>query len=1077
MGLAAAFRAVPDLARANSLIHDRAVAWGQSAETSSPASIIGDRFSRAQKLEGGTMPITRWASFARRANAFEYFLVALAATAGGNAVAQEQNTPSPEPQEEIVVTGSRIARDVTDASTPLAIIGADEIKLSGATSIDKVLNDQPQFVAATNGGATANTVPAGSAAGAAYVNLRGFGPARSLTLVNGRRFAIFGPEQITDLNTIPTALVERTEVVTGGSSAVYGSDAITGVVNFIMKKDFEGVQVGGQYGFDSATSTPTKSVDLTLGGNFAEGRGNAVVSVNYYKREGFTRSERGDWAELPYGEACVTEESWSDSLIGVANGSSAANCAASGGRMGFVFSGSGDIPNGRFTLTPAQMANAGIASALSGAGLTGLGANGYTFDDAGTTPRLVNRPADDFNLTQFNYLQVPQERWMLNAFTHFDFAPKATGYLEFHFSNNRVDQQLTQSNLNGTFLINTNNPYLAPQMQNLLVAMDNAETASATLVQGAITQINNPMDGFAGLALGRRLVELPFRHNIDDHNVWRVAAGFRGDLGDASDKFLRNLNYDVYYTFARSEDSSRQEGAASRSRFANGLLSVGTTAPVLNIFGQNISDAGVRAININSTNVTNAEQKVAVATLGGEAFDLPAGAVNFSVGAEWRTAKAEYIPDEYLRSGDVVGFNPGLPTSGDITAKEYFAEVRVPLLADIPAVQNLTLNGAYRSSDYDLDGVGRVATYLYGLDWRLFESLAFRGQFQRAIRAPNIGDLYGGLNLNFQTLTDPCSSRNTANQSAAVRQLCIDTGVPATSVFTAGVQPENIIPTRSGGNPDLQEESSDTTTLGVVFSPTFLPDLVVTVDYFDIKLRGAIAQLGGGAQNTLNLCYFTVQDANSDFCRAVHRNAGTGAISVPSSLDVLQANIGRLATLGVDLGARYGWDAEFGMGGASRFDINTAWTYTDKFTITPMEAVPANKNRCVGAYGSTCGEPIPQYKGVTRFTWSTGPLGVSLRHRFIDSVTSDRHVLPRTNGQTPPPLATMTNPKFDAKNYLDLSFTFDIGEKAEVYAGVNNVLDTDPPIVAGFGGYGNTFPSTYDYAGMTMFLGFTVKTF
>jgi iron complex outermembrane receptor protein len=1019
-----------------------------------------------------------FAGYTRGTRAAVFLLAGVAMGAGSSAFAQDQGASSVEEVDEVVVTGSRIARDVaTDASTPLAVISSDEIKLSGSMNVDKVLSDQPQFVQATNGGATANTVPAGSAAGAAYVNLRGFGPARSLTLVNGRRFAIFGPEQITDLNTIPTALIDRTEVVTGGSSAVYGSDAITGVVNFVMKDDFEGVQAGGNYSFDSATSTPTKNFDLTLGGNFGEGRGNAVVSLNYYKREGFTRAERGDWAELPYGEACVTADSWSDSLIGTANGSSAANCANSGGRMGFVFSGSGDIPNGRFTLTPAQLANAGISSALTTAGLAGLGANGYTFNDAGTTPRLVNRPADDFNLTQFNYLQVPQERWMLNAFTHFDFTEKATGYMEFHFSNNRVDQQLTQSNLNGTFLINTNNPYLSPQMQALLVAMDNAETGTVSLPQGGITQINNPMDGFAGLNLGRRLVELPYRHNVDDHNVWRVAGGLRGDLGSVSESFLRNLSYDVYYTFARSEDASRQEGAASRSRFANGLLSVNGAAPVLNIFGQNISAAGVTAININSTNVTNAEQKVAVATLGGEGFDLPAGPVNFSVGVEYRTAEAEYIPDEYLRSGDVVGFNPGLPTSGDVTAKDIFGEVRVPLLADVPFIQNLTLNGGYRSSDYDLDGVGRVATYLYGLDWRVNDSVAFRGQFQRAIRAPNIGDLYGGLQLNFQTLTDPCSSRNTANQTAAVRQLCIDTGVPPTSVFTAGVQPENIIPTRSGGNPDLQEESSDTTTLGIVLTPEFVPNLALTIDYFDIKLLGAIAQLGGGAQNTLNLCYLTVQDASSDFCQAVNRNPNTGAISVPYSLDVLQANIGRLATIGVDLGARYGWDSSFGVGGASRFDISTSWTYTDKFTITPMQAVPSNRNRCVGAYGSTCGEPIPQSKGVTRVSWTTGPFGVSLRHRFIDSVTTDRYVLPKSAGLTPPSLATFTNPKFDAKNYIDLSFTYGFGEKAEVVAGVNNLFETDPPIVAGFGGYGNTFPATYDYAGMTVFLGVTVKTF
>jgi len=249
----------------------------------------------------------------------------------------------------------------------------------------------------------------------------------------------------------------------------------------------------------------------------------------------------------------------------------------------------------------------------------------------------------------------------------------------------------------------------------------------------------------------------------------------------------------------------------------------------------------------------------------------------------------------------------------------------------------------------------------------------------------------------------------------------------------------------------------------------------VTVDYFDIKLEGAIAQLGGGAQNTLNLCYFTVQDAGSDFCQAVHRNPATGGITVPYSLDVLQANIGRIATIGVDLGARYGWDAGFGIGGASRFDINTQWTFTDKFTITPMQAVPSNRNRCVGAYGSTCGEPIPESKGVTRFTWTTGPLGVSLRHRFIDSVTTDRIVLPQSAGLVPPAAAALTNPKFDAMNYIDLSATYEFGDNVEIYAGANNVFDSDPPIVAGFGGYGNTFPATYDYAGVTMFMGVNVS--
>src|SRR4051812_9777806 len=489
------------------------------------------------------MPNSRWASLARRSNVARILLVAVAAASGGTAMGQEQpREPATEQQEEIVVTGSRIARDITDASTPLAIIDADQIKLSGSPNVDKVLGDAPQFVQATNGGATANQVPAGSAAGAAYANLRGFGPTRSLTLVNGRRYAIFGPEQVTDLNTIPTSLIARTEIVTGGSSAVYGSDAITGVVNFIMRDDFQGVQIGGQYGVDSATSTPNYNADLTLGGNFGDGRGNAVVSLNYYRREGFTRQDRGDWTELPYAEGCVTADSWSSTLLGTANGSSAANCAASGGRMGFVFGGSGDIPNGRFTIASPSAA---VQTALANAGLAGLGANGFTFDDAGAAPRLVNRPADDFNNTLYNYLQVPLERWMVNAFTHYDFNAKATGYVEFHFSNNTVDQQLTQSNVNTPVLLNVNNPYLGAGMQEVLRQLDLSEpaTGSTTVTAGSATYTTTRGDNLPILNAGRRFVELPFRHNVDDHNVWRTALGFKGDLGDASERFLRNLNY------------------------------------------------------------------------------------------------------------------------------------------------------------------------------------------------------------------------------------------------------------------------------------------------------------------------------------------------------------------------------------------------------------------------------------------------------------------------------------------------------------------------------------------------------
>ncbi|MBM0107163.1 TonB-dependent receptor [Steroidobacter sp. S1-65] len=1014
----------------------------------------------------------------RRVAALGCGVVFAGSTFGVQALAQETEV------EEVLVTGSRIAREGLDTSTPVNVISTEEIKLSGAPNVEKILSDAPQFVASTNGGASANTVPGGTA----DVNLRGFGPSRNLVLVNGRRFAIYGPEQVTDLNTIPTALIERTEVVTGGSSAVYGSDAITGVVNFIMRDDFEGVEATAQTSYDSPTTTPTYNIDLTIGGNFAEGRGNAVVSVNYLNRGAITRGERGEWAFDSLSDGCVTPESFSRERAGVpVSVPSGSNCRAAGGVPGLIAGGSGDIPNGRFTLSMPSTPNADLNAALAAAGLGGMTTRGFTFDDAGTMARPARTPQDDFNLGPDNYLQVPQERWMVNAFSHYDFTEKATGYLEFHFSNNRVDQQLAPTNISGPFLFDVNNPYLAPPnqdpnvlspMQEVLRQLDMLETGPTTVTTGTSSRINNPNDGFAVLNVGRRLVEVGLRENISDRNVWRMALGMRGDLGDVSDAWLRNLAYDVYYTFARTEETSRQSGNVSRSRFASALLSSGGADPLLNIFGQNISPEAVDAIAIGATNVTEAELQVAAATLSGQLFDLPAGPLAFSFGAEWRYAASEFVPDEFLRSGDVVGFNPGLPTAGDVTAREIFGELRIPLLGGLPFVDTLAANAAFRRSDYDLKGVGEVWTYLYGLDWRLNENVALRGQFQRAIRAPNVADLYGGLRQSVEPATDPCSDRQPlAGQTETVRALCIASGVPEGAVFSGGVQSNNIIPALFGGNPNVGEEESDTRTFGVVLTPQALPKLAVTLDYFNITLDGAIAQLGGGLNNTLNLCYNVIQDIDSEFCQAINRNPVSGEISIPFYAEIRQANTGGLETSGFDLQARYGFDFGWGLfGNGSSLNINTAWTRTDEFTLTPVQALPSVKNRCVGSYGTTCGEPIPEYKGVTRFTWTSGPLSLSLRHRYIDDVTVDRYLLPKRAGATPPAYGDLVNPKLDAMNYLDMSFSFDLGRAVEIFGGMNNLLDDDPPLVGSAQIRANTWPATYDYNGRTMFIGLTVRT-
>lgn len=979
----------------------------------------------------------------------------------------------------ITVTGSRIRRDGFDASTPVAVVDSEEVKLTGTTNVEKLLSSSPQFVPSTNGGASSNTVPGGTA----DVNLRGFGNTRNLVLVNGRRFAIYGPEQVTDLNTIPAALIERTEVVTGGSSAVYGSDAITGVVNFVMRKDFEGVEARGQFGIDSATGTKNYSADLTIGGNFADGRGNTVISGNYTKRGSITRRERGDWAYDALADGCIVPGTGGPDRAGTPfSGASGAACTSSGGELGFINSGSGDIPNGRFSGIPtpgSAQSNPGLNAAYTAAGIGGMGAFGFTFNNAGSTARAALDPADRFNLGPDNYLIMPQERWMFNSFSHFDFTPGVTGYLELHYSNNRVNAQLAPSNVGVNTLFNVNNPYLSPQMQEVLRQLDLRETGTTTVGAGSATYTTTPGDGLAMITAGKRYNEVGNRQADARRNVFRVAGGFRGDIGDLSENFLTNLNYDVYYSYARTEETTILRNAISRSRLQASVLRASPAAsPVCNIFGQNISAACASAIRISATNSTQAEQQVAAANVAGDLFRLPAGAVGFSMGVEWRKSEAQFNPDSFLSSGDVAGFNAGLPTQGSVSAKEIYGEVRVPVLSEASPLGALVVNGAFRYSDYDLKGVGGQWTYLGGLEWKPTPDVTLRGQYQRAIRAPNVAELFGGSQRIVGAATDPCSDRQpVAQQTTAVRNTCIANGVPAGLVFTAGVQPNNIIPGDFGGNPNVGAEKSDTWTAGVVFTPTFIPRFRASIDYFNINLDGAISQLGGGLNNTLNLCFNVIQDNASEFCQAIRRDPTTGAINDPFVAQIRNANTGALQTSGVDVAVRYTLPVQFGLfSSTSKFDFSTSWTYTHEFTITPIQAFPNIKNYCAGSFGATCGEPLPNWRGTSRVTYSSGDLTLSLRHRFIGSVTNDRYILPKRAGSaTAPALNTLVYPVLPEQHYIDLSFSYDVAKPIQIYGGVNNLLGNEPPLVGSPQIRSNTYPATYDVLRQEFFIGAIVK--
>ena len=980
--------------------------------------------------------------------------------------------------EAVTVTGSRLP-STFQAPTPVTVVDETAIRLSGQSNIEDVLNETPQFRGSQGDGKFNN----GQGTGGATLNLRGLGANRNLVLVNGRRYTIQGPDQTTDVDTIPSALIARTEVVTGGSSAVYGSDAITGVVNFIMRQDFEGVEAKSHVDFDSATKTPEWSLDLTAGANFAHDKGNIAVSMSYLNRGAISRQDRGGIYIPPFGDGCVTPSTASSRAVGTQiTGLSGAACLTGGGVPGLVFAGSGDIPNGRYI--PLSFENIGQSAALNtayaNAGLSGLASNngfGYTYNDAGTTARPAIDPTDRYNLTLPNYLQTPLERWMVNSFAHYDLFPRVTAYAEMHFSTNTVVSRLSPTNINATMLFNTNNPYLSPTMQALFQQYDAAEpVAGVTSVEGAKTYKTTANDGIAALTVGRRFTDVGNRVSNAQRDAWRFVGGFRGTLPSVSDGFLKDLSYDVYYNYAKTVLTERENGNVSRSRLQDNLLSVGGAAPVCDIFGQNISAACVSAIGISATNVTSAQAAGAQGSVTGTLFDLPAGPVSFALGGEWRSTAAQYVPDTFLSSGDVAGFNAALPTKGYESVREVFGEARVPLVKDVPLIQQLSLNGAFRNSDYNLTGVGDVWTYSLGSDWKVDENISFRGQYQRAIRAPNVGELFGGQTLNFTAFVDPCAQTANAG-NATIKALCLAQGVPAAAFATPGVQPASLVGNVSGGNPNLQAEQSETLTFGTVITPEAIPGLAVSVDWFSIDVNGAIGQLGGGLVNTSNLCFNTLQNANSIYCKAFNRDPNTGAVAPPLYVQVNNANTGALKTQGLDFEGQYTYDLGFGwLSNDSSLHLSTDWTWTTEFTLTPVKELSNIKNECVGSFGTTCGSPVTSLKGTSRLTWVDGDLSLSLRHRFIGGVTVDSYILPFRAVTATPALNTLTNPVIPDFHYFDLSGSYNINDSMRIDAGVNNIFNIGPPVLGSSANGNVTFPATYDPLGQTFFFNLTLRT-
>lgn len=922
----------------------------------------------------------------------------------------------------VTVTGSRIQRTDTVAPSPITNVTAEQLQLVNTVNTEDYINTLPQVVPAFD--SSSNNPGDGSAT----VSLRGLGTTRTLVLVDGMRFVGAGVNQVVDLNNIPAALVSNIDIVTGGASAVYGSDAVAGVVNFVLRDDFEGVELNTSY----ETSLGDLDGSITnfsaiMGGNFDNGRGNAVITMGYTNRESVLQGDRD-----------FSSETFFD--------------PGPGGTQ-FIIGGSANIPGslirgrtssnfglnaaGVNAIDPACATNACIGFRMDGGTLRGV-----RFGSA------ADPVTDLYNYAPANYLQLPQERYNIGAFATYEVSPGLEFYGRGIFANAVVDSQLAPTPAGVTIRVNLDNPNLNATLRNLMTNDANS----------------NNGDGTATVRVNRRFEALGPRNSLRDTNSFQLVLGARGDLSS-------NWSYDLFGNYSRSSVNQIQTGNLSVSALQAAVLCDGgptalasnCTAPHVNLFGGAgaISQAGADFISRTGAIFDTIETFQTVGTVSGrlDALTLPtaqtAPAVVF--GVEYREAVANSQPDSVL-GPDVRGFNSSLPVGGVVDVYEFFAEAEVPLIEGRPGMESLALNLAFRSSEYNT--VGNTETFAVGLGWQIDDQFRVRGNFNRAVRAPNVGDLFQPLVNGFPGAADPCSSGpNGSFGAATIAATCTAAGVPVVGAnFQGNAQMEALF----GGNPNLGAETADTYTVGVVATPNMIEGLTIQLDYYNISIEDAITTVP--LQTLLNECHIS-NIAASCALLAGARNPATGEMGANGFLPRLTAiNAATLDAEGIDLRVDYSFAADvIGMPGEVGLSYYGGYTMTSDF----QNSATAPVITCAGEFGLDCGEPTPEYKHAMQASWYTGPYTTSLRWRHVGAVDADDTTLP---------LVSSLSDDIGGTNYFDVTFQWDVTERFSTTVGITNVTDTDVPTLGSTASeQGNTWPASYDTLGRRLFVGGSLR--
>ncbi|WP_036767500.1 TonB-dependent receptor plug domain-containing protein [Parvularcula oceani] len=943
-------------------------------------------------------------------------------------------------QDTIVVTGSRLPSQNMIATSPVTSVGAGEIDARGTIRAEDLLNTLPQ-VSPSEGSGRAN-----EGTGTATVDLRGLGPERTLVLVNDRRLPYGSPIYApADLNQIPTQLVERVDVLTGGATAVYGADAVAGVVNFIMVDDFEGFEINTQLSayqtgnnegsledvlnqFDQpvpGSKFDGEAIDASVvfGVNADNGRGNVTTYFNYRKQEEILQGDR-------ITSACA---------LGLQDGGNAFSCGGSG------------------TTFPTHFIDGETYNVI--------------IDEQTGNLRPFEFPQDTYNYAPLNHLIRPGERFALGAFAHYEITDEIEAYVDLMFMDDTTTAQIAPTGSFGQQTLNCDNPFFNDSLRQGLCVN-----------RGVDPDAENPEDRLTTLVVQRRNVEGGGRQNTINHQSFRANGGFRGQLDEA-------WSYDVFGQYAQVSYSDNSSNFFNNDRVGNALIvridpatgepacqvAIDGTDPECvpwNIFqADGVTDAALDYIQAPGLRVGTVEQIIVGGFVTGELGDYgikfpgATDGVGLVLGAEYREESLSQTNDFLTRTG-AFG-TPRADVEGSIEVYELYTEAQVPIVQDAPYADELAITGAYRFSDY-YETTGTQHTYAAGISYAPVPDYRFRAQYQRATRSPNPIELFSPnsrFELTLPVLTNGNSDPCAGTDPAASLDACIRTGVTPEQYGNVPNNPANQYNRLIGGNPDLEVETSDTFTVGLIATPSFADGLTVSIDYYNIDVDDFISTVPG--ELALNNC---LETGDEFFCGLINRDPADGNLFLGdnSFITGTTVNTGSLSTSGVDVAADYTFD--FGSSGSLRIDYLA--TFLSSLEKVPLPGEDAFE--CAGYYSATnagCGTPNPDYRHWLPVRWiaPSGDFSTQLTWRHFGSAD--------LLADNPAPVdATL-----DAVNYIDLAVQGRVNDAVDWRVGVNNVFDVTAPVTTSAGGSGgsfgngNTFPSVYDALGRFLFVGATIK--